>query len=162
MNQGTFLFYAFFALVFVASLLCAIKISIIDWRRRIIPDVFLFPLMLSGLVIAAYWPGWPISPQMAAVGAAFGYVLAAALGWTMDRKLQRGNPGAPAAIGMGDIKLIAVGGIWLGTVGLAATLALSSLFGAIWTRRTGHKYIPFAPFFVTGGILSLIGLLFLL
>lgn len=162
MNQGTFLFYAFFVSLFLGALMCAIKISVTDWRRRIIPDAFLFPLLLAGMLAATFWHNWPISPQQAAIGAAFGYTMAAALGWAIDYKLQKSNPDAPAAIGMGDIKLIATGGIWLGTTGLAAALVFSSLMSAIWSHRTKQKYVPFAPFFVAGGILSFIGLLFLL
>jgi len=99
---------------------------------------------------------------MAAIGAAFGYALASIVGLLFDMRVRRRNVNAPAPIGMGDIKLIATGGIWLGTTGTAAALVIACAGGIIWGIVKKQKYIPFAPFFIIGGILALIGMLFLL
>lgn len=153
--------YIFFAILMLAAAACAWQIAVTDWRRRIIPDAYLFPLLLIGMLVVSFFP-WVCSVSAAAVGAAFGYAMAAVIGFAFDWRMRRRNPASDIPIGMGDIKLISVGGLWLGTTGLAAALVIACISGAIWARRRNQKYVPFAPFFVGGGILSLIGMLFLL
>ena len=105
---------------------------------------------------------WPINPRAAAIGATIGYALSAGIGFLFDTYMQRHNANAPAPIGLGDVKLIATGGIWLGPTGMAFAMIAACVTGTIWGIRKKQKYIPFAPFFIFGGILSLIGILFLL
>ena len=161
MNFNTFLYYGAFAFILTCAAWCMYKISIADWRRRIIPDAYLFPLMIMGLVVTSFFT-WPNNIYDAIIGGAFGYVMAAGIGFIFDHVIRRKNPDAIPPIGMGDIKLIFTGGIWLGTGGLAWALALACIGGAIWGRRTHQHYIPFAPFFVIAGILSFIINTFLL
>lgn len=151
----------FFIFLVVVALVCVVGIATADFRRRIIPDAYLFPLMLTGLLLLAFYP-YPISLPAAAIGGAFGYALSATVGFVFDYFLRRRTPDAISPIGMGDIKLIGVGGIWLGTTGLAIALVVACLTGAIWARVKNQHYIPFAPFFLLGGILALIGIAFLL
>ena len=156
------IFYLFLAILFVGALVCAIAISITDFRRRIIPDAYLLPLFLIGLLIANIVPGWICSPTAAAIGAFGGYALGALTGFVFDFIRRRNNPNADTPIGMGDIKLLATGGVWMGLNGLAIALVLSCIFGGIWAKVKKQRFIPFAPFFVAGAILALIIAVFLL
>ncbi len=153
--------YIFFTILLLCAVICATMISITDFRTRIIPDAFLFPLMLIGLILITFF-NFPTSISDAVTGATFGYLMASIIGFTFDWRMRRHNPNADIPIGMGDIKLIGVGGIWLGTTGLAWALIIACLSGAIWGRAKHQKFIPFAPFFMIGGILSLIARLFLI
>ncbi len=155
------IFNIFFILLLVAAIACAGLISVADFRRRIIPDAYLFPLMLIGLILITFF-GFPIDMRDAVIGATFGYAMSAIVGFAFDYFIRRKNPNATTPIGLGDIKLIGVGGLWLGTNGLALALIIACITGAIWARAKNQKYIPFAPFFLLGGILSLITDLFLL
>ncbi len=137
------------------------KISVADMRRRIIPDGYLFPLMIIGMIILSFF-SWPIGIQIGVIGMAFGYIMAAIIGLVFDKIITHRDPTATAPIGMGDIKLIAVGGLWCGPTGLAITLVFACIFGAAWAYRKKQKFIPFAPFFIIGGILSLIIIAFLI
>ena len=137
------------------------KIAKTDMRRRIIPDGYLFPLLIIGVIITTFFP-WPTNIESGAVGMAFGYMLAAVVGLIFDKILTRKNPKAESPIGMGDIKLISVGGLWCGPTGLAIALVLACIFGATWAYRKKQKFIPFAPFFIIGGFLSLIIIAFLI
>ena len=157
----TFLFWAFYAILLVLALYLCWKISVADIRRRIIPDAYLFPLMITGAILVTFCP-WPMDISPAVVGMAFGYILAATVGVIFDRILQRKNPKSESPIGMGDIKLIAVGGLFLGPTGLAIALGAACIFGAIWAYRKKQKFIPFAPFFIAGGILSWLSIAFLI
>ena len=153
--------YIFFILLLAAAAWCALHITIADFRRRIIPDAYLFPLMLTGLLLIAFY-SFPLDLTNAAIGATFGYALSAVVGFTFDTIIRRRTPDATPPIGMGDIKLIGIGGLWLGTSGLASALVVACITGAIWARIKHQQFIPFAPFFILGGILSLIAKLFLL
>lgn len=151
----------FFIILLAVALWCAWKISVADLRRRIIPDAYLWPLFLIGLLITNWWP-WIIGPRMAATSAVFGYALAAGIGFIFDVIRRRTNPDAETPIGLGDIKLIATGGLWLGVQGLGLALIVACITGGAWARAKHQRYIPFAPFFVAGAILSLITMAFLL
>ena len=153
--------YIFFIFLLIIATILSILISITDFRRRIIPDAYLFPLMLIGLTLIAFY-SFPITLQSAVIGGAFGYLMSAIIGAGFNYYMTQKDSNTIAPIGMGDIKLLGVGGIWLGTNGLATALIIACILGAIWAKRKNQKYIPFAPFFFIGGFLSFIINLFLL
>ena len=152
--------YIFFFLLLAAALFCTIQISIHDFKQRIIPDIYLFPLMLIGLTLISFFQ-YPITIQDATIGAVFGYTTATVIGIIFEKHIQK-NTATETPIGMGDIKLIGVGGLWLGTTGLAIALIIACITGAMWAHAKKSRFIPFAPFFLLGGFLSLIGICFLL
>lgn len=153
--------YIFFAFLLASAATCAILISVSDFRRRIIPDAYLFPLMLIGLILIAFY-SFPLPLPDAVIGASFGYIMSATIGWTFDAILHARNPKSDTPIGMGDIKLLGVGGLWLGVSGLSIALIVACILGVLWARHHNQRFIPFAPFFFIGGFLSLITNLFLL
>lgn len=144
----------FFIILLGIAAWCAWRISVADWRRRIIPDVYLFPLLLIGLIIINFFP-WPVSMGDAVLAATFGYALALIIGIIFDKVHSTHTPDA-IPIGMGDIKLLATGGIWLGSSGLAMALVIACIVGILWGKINHQKYIPLAPFFICGGFLAFI------
>ena len=130
-------------------------------RRRIIPDSYLFPLLIIGAILTTYFP-WPVDIGTGVLGMTFGYIMTATVGAIFDYILTRKKPQTESPIGMGDIKLVAVGGLFLGPTGLGVALVGACLFGAAWAYRKKQRYIPFAPFFIIGGILAWLGIAFLL
>lgn len=155
-------FWAFFALLIITAIYLGWKIAKTDMRRRIIPDAYLFPLLIIGAILVTFFPAWPVNTSAAVIGMAFGYIMSAVVGLVFDRILQRRDPKSESPIGMGDIKLISVGGLWCGPTGLAIALVLACIFGAAWGFRKKEKFIPFAPFFVVAVFLSLIAITFLI
>lgn len=79
----------------------------IDRRIGLLPDMLTLPLILAGLLAALAEPGGPPLADRA-IGAAAGYLLFAGLA-SAYRRL-RGKDG----LGLGDAKLLAAGGAWLG------------------------------------------------
>ena len=148
----------FFSLVLIGAIFCAYRMAQSDFQRRIIPDVYLFPFLFAGLLTAAFFP-WPITLSDSIVGGAMGYCLGLIVGFIFEhvKKNQKSPP-----IGMGDIKLLGAGGIWLGTLGLSIAMVISCVLAYLWNWRKKQKYIPFAPFFLFGGFLSLIIIQFLI
>ena len=156
------IFYLFLALLFAGAIGCATAISMADFRRRIIPDAYLLPLFMIGLAIVNFVPHWVCDSQESAIGGIIGYIMGAGVGFIFDIVRRRRDPHAESPIGMGDIKLLATGGVWLGPNGLAIAIVASCIFGCIWARAKHQQFIPFAPFFVAGAILALIVSAFLL
>lgn len=150
------------AILGLGAIYFAYKISIADMKRRIIPDVYLFPLLLIGLVMVSCFD-WLISPANAAISGAMAYTISVIIGYAFEKsnRIKKQNNDYPP-IGLGDIKLLAVGGIWLGMTGLAIAIIFATVFSAIWGFHKKQKFIPFAPFFFVGAILSFIILIYLI
>lgn len=147
-------FFSFF--VFCASL---VVISFIDFDVRIVPNVISLPGIIIGLLfslLAAYVipdPSLAIpTPLSALLGVLIGggFLLATAL---IYEKL-RGREG----MGMGDVKLLAMIGAFLGGEAIFLTLFLASLTGAVVGLASGggrHAKIPFGPFLCSGALIYL-------
>ena len=152
------IYYIFFSCVLIGAIYCAVRMAVADFKRRIIPDIYLFPFLFAGLLTTAFFP-WPVTISDSIIGGAMGYCLGLIVGFIFE-KFKRDQKYPP--IGMGDIKLLGAGGIWFGTLGLSIAMVFSCVLAYIWNLRHHENYIPFAPFFLTGGILSLIIILFLI
>jgi leader peptidase (prepilin peptidase)/N-methyltransferase len=135
-------------LVFVTLL---IPVALIDLDRRIIPNRLLAPAAVAAIAIqAAVHPG-KLPEHLIAAGAAGGFFLLAALAY-------------PRGMGMGDVKLAAVMGLFLGrSVGpaLLAAMIAGTLAGMVVIARKGAEAgrktaVPFGPFLALGGVLGLL------
>ena len=119
---GSF-FEMFVSCVFSAAM---IVLAMIDLDHYILPDVITLPGIVVGLFCQPWLVNWPWPPLLAAVvGAIAGGALLYTIGWLWERL--RGVWG----MGVGDAKMIAMIGAFLGWQGAAFTLFLSSLGGAV-------------------------------
>ncbi|HSZ73862.1 MAG TPA: A24 family peptidase [Rhizomicrobium sp.] len=98
--------------------------SIIDAFEFRLPDPLTFALIASGLAVAATLPLEKILPHL--IGAIAGYCVFAGLAW-LYRRL-RGRDG----LGLGDAKLVAGAGAWLGWEALPSVILVASLAGLLW------------------------------
>lgn len=134
-------------LVFVTTLTA---ITLTDLERRIIPNKILVVAAVLAIAIAAVTdPGSLPERALAAVGAG-GLLFLAALAY-------------PRGMGMGDVKLAATMGLFLGrNVAAAILVALlaGSLVGLAMIARHGpaarKRAIPFGPFLAFGGVVGLL------
>lgn len=112
----------------------------LDWRHRILPDLVVLPLLGLGLV-APFTDSAPAMAAQAWIGATIGGVLP----WLAGLLGRRRGGG----IGLGDVKLLAALGAWLGPLPVAAIFLLSSMatLAALLGRRLCGKDepMPFAP-----------------
>jgi leader peptidase (prepilin peptidase)/N-methyltransferase len=134
-------------LLFVAMLAA---ITLTDLEYRLIPNVILLAGAAAALVVvAATDPASLPERAMAALGAG-GVLLAFGLAY-------------PRGMGMGDVKLAAVMGLYLG-VDVAPAMAVGVLTGAIVgivimaaRGRDARKLaVPFGPFLALGGVVGLL------
>lgn len=139
-------------LLAVSALLAVVlaALSAIDLATFRLPDALTLPLIAAGPVLA--WAlGWDDALWRlgaAAAGYVFLYAAAAAYRWARGRE----------GLGLGDAKLLAAAGAWLGiealpTVMLYATsTALTGVITAMLMgyRVGGASHVPFGPFLALG------------
>ena len=128
-----------------------LAIAVIDHRRMIIPDELNALAFIAGLIAAGAGampaPAIAILHALARAGVTFALFLAFRAGF---RRL-RGVEG----MGLGDVKLAAVAGVWLDWASLPLVVeiaALSALAAALYARLRGAGFdprgrLPFGAFF---------------
>ena len=130
-------------LPFVAML---VAVAGIDLDHRIVPNKIVLPAAVWGLATAVAFRSDMLGELLIAGAAAFTFLLLAALAY-------------PAGMGMGDVKLAGVMGLYLGSA-IAPALFIAFLTGAVVgiavMAREGagarKKGVPFAPFLALGGL----------
>lgn len=134
-------------LVFVTVLMA---VTLTDLELRIIPNKILIVAAVLAVGIAAVGDVGTLPERMIAAAAAGGLLFAAALAY-------------PRGMGLGDVKLAATMGLFLGrSVAPAILVALlaGSLVGLAMIARHGtsarKQAIPFGPFLALGGVVGLL------
>jgi leader peptidase (prepilin peptidase)/N-methyltransferase len=124
--------------------------SVVDWRELRLPDYIALPLIFAGLLVVSLGgEGAELHTRALTVGAAFAFF--AGIGWYYRRL--RGVD----ALGLGDAKLFAAAGAWLGPSLMAPMVFVSAVLALLFTlalRLRGRKIssttvVPFGPFLST-------------
>ena len=117
---------------------CLLILAVIDHRHMVLPDGLTLPLIPMGLFVAYLIR--PESLEEHVIGAVLGFVSFATIGWTYRQ--WRGRDG----LGLGDAKLLAASGAWLGWTaipGIVLMASVSALLLALLSTSAGGR--------VTGG-----------
>ncbi len=128
-----------------------VPVALIDLDHRLIPNVLTLAGTVAALAIGVATDPAGVPEQLLAGVAAGGFLLTAALA-------------RPGGMGMGDVKLAAVLGFFLGwEVGVALLVALltGTIVGLAVIARRGvaegrRTALPFGPFLALGGMVALI------
>jgi leader peptidase (prepilin peptidase)/N-methyltransferase len=122
-----------------------LTLAVIDLRHLWLPDALTLPLVAAGLAAGTLTGTAP--PASLFLGAALGFAVPWALRaiWLRWRRME--------ALGLGDAKLLAAAGAWVGWQGLPGVLLLASvatlavvLARALWRRQLERsERIPFGP-----------------
>ena len=143
------------ALVFVAGM---IVLAGIDYDHLILPDRLTWPGIALGLGLHLTLPAWLPWATVgdALLGALLGGLVPLAIYglWWWLRRVE--------GLGLGDVKILALVGAFLGWKGVAVTYLLASLSAALvavtgillWRRRRMHK-LPFGPYLAAGAVVAL-------
>lgn len=99
-------------------------LGVVDLLALRLPDLITLPLIVAGLALGPRLLATPLIDH--AIGAAVGYAVLAAIGWIYARL--RGREG----LGLGDAKLLAVAGAWLGWQALPSVVVLACAGGLAW------------------------------
>ena len=133
----------------LALVLLLVPVTFIDLDYRIIPNVLMAIGAVSALaLVAVLQPDALVEHLLAAAGAG-GFLLVAAVAY-------------PAGMGMGDVKLAAVLGLFLGTAvapAMFVAMLAGSVVGALIIARKGAKEgrktaIPFGPYLAFGALVG--------
>jgi leader peptidase (prepilin peptidase)/N-methyltransferase len=134
-------------LVFVTML---VAITLTDLERRVIPNKILVVAGVAGVTIAAIGDPSSLPERAIAAGAAGGGLFLVALAY-------------PRGMGLGDVKLAAVMGLFLGrnaAPALLVALLAGSIVGLAIIAREGasarKRAIPFGPFLALGAVVGLL------
>lgn len=126
-----------------------VTITLTDLERRVIPNVVVLAGSVAAIVIAAATDASSLDSRLLAALAAGGALFLIALAY-------------PQGMGMGDVKLVAMMGLFLGRAVAPALLigfALGALVGVALIARHGSearkRAVPFGPFLALGGVISL-------
>jgi leader peptidase (prepilin peptidase)/N-methyltransferase len=135
------------ALVDALAVAVLVAVTVTDLERRIVPNRIIVPGLAAALIVQTVRD--PSVEWIAASLAAGGFYLVAALAHQ-------------AGLGMGDVKLAAFLGAWLGApvivalfVGSLLTLVPAAALFARRGRAAGKVAIPFAPFMSGGAVVAL-------
>lgn len=122
----------------------------IDLEHKIVPNRILFPAAAYGLVASLVIRPEEVPEVLISGAAAFALLLLAALAY-------------PAGMGMGDVKLAGVMGIFLGlevVPALFVAFLTGALAGLVIVARQGvaarKSGVPFGPFLAVGGLTGLL------
>jgi leader peptidase (prepilin peptidase)/N-methyltransferase len=134
-------------LVLVAVL---VPVALIDFDYRIIPNKITLPAAIAGVGIGLATHPAGVPEQLIAGAAAGGFLLVFALAY-------------PRGMGMGDVKLAGVLGLFLGrtvAVAMLGGVLAATLVGVAIMARTGvsegrKTAVPFGPFLALGGVIAL-------
>ncbi len=127
-----------------------VPVAFIDLDHRIIPNAIVLPGAVAAIAIVAATEPSELSEHLIAGAAAAGFLLLAVLAY-------------PRGMGMGDVKLAGVLGLYLGrSVGPAMLFALllGTIVGVVIIARKGaaegrKTAVPFGPFLALGGLVGL-------
>lgn len=145
------------AVLVMGFLWTLLTLTVIDIRTLLLPDSLTLGLLWAGLLAnaAGFW-GAASLPD-AVLGAVAGYSSLAAVAWGYVRLTGR------EGMGMGDAKLLAALGAWLGWMVLPLLVLLASLSAllvgglALWRGRADwHSALPFGPFLALAGGLAIV------
>jgi leader peptidase (prepilin peptidase) / N-methyltransferase len=133
----------------VMLILLVVPAALIDLEHRVIPNVITGPGCALALIIGTALDPAGEPARLIAGAAAGGFLLLAALA-------------RPGGMGMGDVKLAAMMGLFLGSavaVALFVALLAGVLVGAIMAARVGAREarrtaIPFGPFLALGALVA--------
>lgn len=134
----------------IALVTLLVPMTFIDLDTRLIPNKLLLPFAVLAPVLALLLDPDFVPEQLIAAAAGFLFFLLAALAY-------------PGGMGMGDVKLVGVLGLYLGRavapaifIGLIAGVVVGAVIIARVGRAAGRKtQVPFGPFLALGAVVAL-------
>ncbi len=131
--------------------LCTVlmTITLTDLDLRVIPNAIVLPAALLVIAVVAVADPDDLAERAIAAAIAGGFLFVVALAY-------------PRGMGMGDVKLVAMMGLYLGRaiapallIGLMAGAAVGLFLIARFGAEARKRAIPFGPFLALGGVLGL-------
>ncbi len=159
-----FIFYILPILCLIASLPLLILLIIIDLRAFLLPDRYVFPLGVLGVLFHATL-GFSLLP---APDMLIGAIVGGGFLWLV--RFFGTKYYGQEAMGLGDVKLLIAGGAWLGPTHVITAIVMGAVAGLIhgilfaawqWATKQGpfnlrRLVIPAGPGFIVGLVVTFI------
>jgi leader peptidase (prepilin peptidase)/N-methyltransferase len=135
----------------IALVVTLVPIALIDFDRRIIPNKITLPAAVLAVAIGLALDPAGVPEQLIAGAAAAGFLLVFVLAY-------------PRGMGMGDLKLAGMLGLFLGrsvVIAILVAVLVGTIVGGLVMARVGVKRgrktaVPFGPFLAIGGVVALL------
>jgi len=144
-------------LIRVLLIVILLYLSYVDLRSFRLPDSITLPLIIAGIVFNFLSPSHYVDVTDSIIGSLIGYGSLWLLNYLYHLIKQQDG------IGMGDAKLLAALGAWLGWSALPSILLIASISGLIggiiylkWRQHSSQHAFPFGPFLAFAGIIELL------
>ena len=148
---------AVIGLIRLTLIFVLVCLAYIDLRTFRLPDLITLPLIFVGLCFNRFSNLQFVGSQESILGALLGYLLL----WLLNRLYRYIKK--EDGIGMGDAKLLAALGAWLGWSAIPGILLIASasgiIGGTLWLRLNKKNHgspFPFGPFLIFAGIIELL------
>ena len=132
-----------------------IVLFLIDLEHQILPNVITLPGIVIGFLFSLITSPGPIS-SLTGIALGGGVLYAIAAGYYALRKEE--------GMGMGDVKMLAMIGAFLGWPAVVLTIILSSFSGAligiammVFARADGKHALPFGTFLALAAFIAMLG-----
>lgn len=140
-------------LILGAALALLAVLAVVDFRSRLLPNIYVAPFAILGVCFHALLDFTLIDPISMGLGALGGGGMLWLVRWGANAYYRTDT------LGLGDVKLMAAGGIWLGLEHIFLAITIGAFFGVIhgiivawhtksWDLRT--LSIPAGPGFILG------------
>ena len=139
-----------------AMLFCCLMVALamIDADHMILPDRITWPGIAVGIAVQPWAPLAGLVPAVAGALLGGGLLLAVWGGWYLLRHEE--------GMGLGDVKMLAMVGAFLGWRGVVVTLFFGALAGSVaglalmrWGSLDMRSRLPFGTFLALGGLVAL-------
>ncbi len=144
-----------FRIAFLYFAVCALPITVIDLRHYLIPDLLTWPGIALGCALALL-PGG-LAPWEGLLGAAIAGGGLWAVGFVATLLLRK------EAMGLGDVKLLAMAGAAFGWQDALIGLGFASVLGTVaglplmlFKRLNEDRHLPFGPFICAGVLVAVV------
>jgi leader peptidase (prepilin peptidase)/N-methyltransferase len=131
-----------------------IVLLVIDLELQLLPNAITLPSIVVGFVFSLFAPPGPV-PSLLGIALGGGVLYGIAAAYYLVRREE--------GMGMGDVKMLAMIGAFLGWQAVLLTLVLASFAGAVIgialmaSRREGLKYaLPFGTFLAIGAFVAML------
>jgi leader peptidase (prepilin peptidase)/N-methyltransferase len=131
-----------------------IVLFMIDLEHQILPNVITLPGIVVGFLFSLIGPPGPVD-SLAGIALGAGVLYAIATGYYLLRKEE--------GMGMGDVKMLAMIGAFLGWRAVLLTLVLSSFAGAVFgmvmmaLKKGDMRYaLPFGTFLAIAALVAML------
>jgi leader peptidase (prepilin peptidase) / N-methyltransferase len=131
-----------------------IVLFVIDLELQILPNLITLPGIVVGFLFSLIAPPWPLA-SIAGIILGAGVLYGIATGYYLLRREE--------GMGMGDVKMLAMIGAFLGWRAVLMTLVFASFAGALVglalmaTRRESLRYaLPFGTFLALGALVTML------